>query len=103
MDIQIYGENVTISEELKEHANQKCQKFKSLVGNSVIKLRVKVDEHKQPLVKLDVHLNGHDYHVDGHGKNIKSSITEVVNKTHILLHSKNKKEKQVPKVKLILE
>ncbi len=103
MDIQIYGENVTISEELKEHAQQKCQKFKSLVGSAIVKLRIKVDEHKHPVAKLDVHLNGHDYHVDGQGKNIKSSITEVVNKTHVLLNAKMKKEKQVPKVKLVLE
>ena len=103
MDIQIYGEHLDVSEELKGHAESKCQKFKTLMGSGIVKLRLKTNEEKKAIVNIDLHHNGHDFHISHMADDMKSSITAAVNKAHKLLNEKNQKDKKISKIKLNLD
>lgn len=93
MDIKIYGENVEITPAMQEHIYKKFEKFNSLVGSGAVNVRLKIDEQKNSVAKLDVHYNGKDLHLDAKDKDMYTSITNVANKTHKLLNEKNNKNK----------
>lgn len=93
MDIKIYGENVEVTPAIEEHIHKKCKKFTSMVGSSAVNIRLKIDEQKNSVVKLDVHYNGHNYHIKSQEKDMYASITDVVNKAHKLLNEKSSKNK----------
>lgn len=91
MDIKIYGENIEVTPAIEEHIHKKCKKFTSMV--SAVTVRLKIDEQKNSIAKLDLHHNGHDYHISSNQKDMYASITGAVNKTHKLLHEKSNKNK----------
>lgn len=93
MDIKIYGENVEVTRAIEEHIHKKCKKFTSIVGTNAVSVRLKIDEQKNSVAKLDVHYNGNDYHLKSQEKDMYASITDVVNKAHKLIHEKSSKNK----------
>lgn len=84
MDIQIYGENLEVTEAINSHIHKKCSKFKNTL--TAVNVRLKLDESKHAITKIDVNHNGQHHHITATQKDMYASITEAINKTQQILH-----------------
>lgn len=91
MNITIYGENLEVTDAIKEHVHKKCQKFNQLIGNSSVEIRLKLDEQKMAISKIDLSHNGENIHINSKDKDMYSSITDLINKTHKVVLQNNDK------------
>lgn len=92
MNIKIYGENVEVTAAMKEHVDKKMVKLnRFLDASTLIEVRLKLDEQKNSISKIDFLHKGEAVHLNNKDKDMYKSITELVNKTQTFMSNANEK------------
>lgn len=90
MEIKVYGEHLEITPAMQEHAEKHLDKFKKMMHDCSIEIRLSSDNNKHK-AKFNLHYHGHDLHVEKTGDDMYNVITQA--RETLLKNAKGLKEK----------
>lgn len=91
MEVKVYGENLDVTQAMHEHAVKHLDKFKKMMHDCNIEIRLSSKEHNAFKAKMNLHYKGHDLHVEKEGHDMYKVISEA--RETMLKNAHNLKEK----------
>lgn len=80
MKIQIYGENIEVTNPLEEHIKSKFNHIVSFDSLQKIEVRIK-NQKKENEANVNLHYKGHDVHITSKDVDMYNAINKLADKT----------------------